>query len=244
MSRPIHDQTPWSALATFLSISEGDVLRIRPILVTATVGAVVARHLLHLDRQPQRPGTTPTQADINASVAAAANSDEVVVTTDNAWGNTGQQALVRALLATGKPLTVVSMAGRTTCPSSTRRRRISLLMVIKLQHSVASPTCFSAPNQEGTCRSRSTAPAIRRRCSFRTARVCGTDSRSRRKSPPRCGAGFFAFLRSVSGVVRLKNRGRDAAAVAYLVPVATGPFPDCLRLLAIRTCAAPAAASV
>jgi beta-N-acetylhexosaminidase len=56
-------------------------------------------------------GTTPTQSAIDAAVAAAGANDEVIVTTDNAWGNTAQQNLVKALLATGKPVTVVAMGG-------------------------------------------------------------------------------------------------------------------------------------
>jgi beta-N-acetylhexosaminidase len=76
---------------------------------TQTLTNLIAAH--GVSAQRVYTGTTPTQAGINASVAAAANSDEVVVTTDNAWGNTGQQALVKALLATGKPVTVVSMGG-------------------------------------------------------------------------------------------------------------------------------------
>jgi beta-N-acetylhexosaminidase len=56
-------------------------------------------------------GTTPTQSAIDAAVAAAGANDEVIVTTDSAWGNTAQQNLVKALLATGKPVTVVAMGG-------------------------------------------------------------------------------------------------------------------------------------
>ena len=65
-------------------------------------------------------GTTPSQATINQAVAEAANSDLVVVTTMNAASvsvTTGlptasaaaQQALVKALLATGKPVVVSGM---------------------------------------------------------------------------------------------------------------------------------------
>jgi beta-N-acetylhexosaminidase len=56
-------------------------------------------------------GTTPTQSAIDAAVAAAVANDQVIVTTDNAWGNTAQQNLVKALLATGKPVTVMAMGG-------------------------------------------------------------------------------------------------------------------------------------
>ncbi|MFE9691933.1 glycoside hydrolase family 3 protein [Micromonospora sp. NPDC005806] len=65
-------------------------------------------------------GTTPSQATINQVVAQAANSDLVVVSTMNAASvsaTTGlptasaaaQQALVKALLATGKPVVVSGM---------------------------------------------------------------------------------------------------------------------------------------
>ncbi|SCL23071.1 beta-N-acetylhexosaminidase [Micromonospora rhizosphaerae] len=65
-------------------------------------------------------GTTPSQATINQVVAEAANSDLVVVSTMNAASvsvTTGlptasaaaQQALVKALLATGKPVVVSGM---------------------------------------------------------------------------------------------------------------------------------------
>jgi beta-N-acetylhexosaminidase len=65
-------------------------------------------------------GTTPSEATIAAAVARAASSDLVVVATQNASSvsaSTGlptasaaaQQALVRALLATGKPVVVVGV---------------------------------------------------------------------------------------------------------------------------------------
>jgi len=44
-------------------------------------------------------------------VSAATNSDEVVVTTNNVWGDTGQQNLVSSLIATGKPVVVVALGG-------------------------------------------------------------------------------------------------------------------------------------
>lgn len=46
-----------------------------------------------------------------AAVAAAQDSDYVVVTTDNAWSSTGQQSLVQQLLATGTPVVVVALGG-------------------------------------------------------------------------------------------------------------------------------------
>ncbi|HEY7049990.1 MAG TPA: glycoside hydrolase family 3 N-terminal domain-containing protein, partial [Jatrophihabitantaceae bacterium] len=56
-------------------------------------------------------GSAPSPALINSAVTAANASDAVVVTTDNAWGDAGQQALVKALLATGKPVAVVALGG-------------------------------------------------------------------------------------------------------------------------------------
>jgi beta-N-acetylhexosaminidase len=65
-------------------------------------------------------GTTPSAAQIDAAVAAAANKDLVVVSTNNAYAidaTTGQPTasaaaqtrLVRALLATGKPVVVAAL---------------------------------------------------------------------------------------------------------------------------------------
>lgn len=53
----------------------------------------------------------PNQATINAAVAAAQANDLTVVTSYNAWGDTTQQNLVNQLLATGKPVVVVSIGG-------------------------------------------------------------------------------------------------------------------------------------
>jgi beta-N-acetylhexosaminidase len=54
-------------------------------------------------------GTTPSQATIDQSVAQAQASDVTVVTTNAAWNSTAQQNLVKALLATGKPVIVASV---------------------------------------------------------------------------------------------------------------------------------------
>jgi beta-N-acetylhexosaminidase len=54
-------------------------------------------------------GTSPSQATIDQSVAQAENNDLTVVTTNAAWNRTAQQNLVKALLATGKPVIVVSV---------------------------------------------------------------------------------------------------------------------------------------
>jgi beta-N-acetylhexosaminidase len=62
----------------------------------------------------RQTGTSPTDAQVSAAVAAAAGQDAVVVTTMKAWDTTvtdprgGQQKLVKQLLATGKPVIVVA----------------------------------------------------------------------------------------------------------------------------------------
>ncbi|MGA8977736.1 MAG: glycoside hydrolase family 3 protein [Pedococcus sp.] len=59
-------------------------------------------------------GSSPTDAQIAAAVAAAQSQDAVVVTTMKAWDTkvtdprAGQQKLVKQLLATGKPVVVVA----------------------------------------------------------------------------------------------------------------------------------------
>ena len=63
----------------------------------------------------KQTGTSPTDAQVAAAVAAAADQDAVVVTTMKAWDTTvtdprgGQQKLVKQLLATGKPVVVVAV---------------------------------------------------------------------------------------------------------------------------------------
>ncbi len=54
-------------------------------------------------------GTTPTQATIDAAVAAARTHDVTVVATNRAWSNVAQQTLVKALLDTGKPVIVTAV---------------------------------------------------------------------------------------------------------------------------------------
>ncbi len=55
-------------------------------------------------------GGSPSSALIAAAVAAAKQNDIVVVTTNSAWGDPGQQQLVHALIATGKPVIAVALA--------------------------------------------------------------------------------------------------------------------------------------
>jgi beta-N-acetylhexosaminidase len=54
-------------------------------------------------------GTTPSPATINQAVAQAQANDLTVVTTNAAWNSTAQQNLVKALVATGKPVVVASV---------------------------------------------------------------------------------------------------------------------------------------
>lgn len=53
-------------------------------------------------------GTAPSDAKIAAAVAAAKDSDAVVVTTMKAWTSAAQRKLVNALVDTGKPVVVVA----------------------------------------------------------------------------------------------------------------------------------------
>ncbi|MGN9911310.1 glycoside hydrolase family 3 protein [Phytohabitans sp. LJ34] len=88
------------------------------VTTTATIGAAISRRGQTVT--VVETGLTPTQARIDAAVAAAAATDLVVVSTNNAANvdaTTGlptasaaaQQALVAALLATGKPVVVSGM---------------------------------------------------------------------------------------------------------------------------------------
>lgn len=54
-------------------------------------------------------GSDPGASAINAAVAAAKQSDAVVVTTNDAWGDTGQRTLVKDLAGTGKPVIAVAL---------------------------------------------------------------------------------------------------------------------------------------
>ncbi|AJE85396.1 MULTISPECIES: glycoside hydrolase family 3 protein [Streptomyces] len=85
-----------------------------PASPTGTTGpptAVLARELTGLgftaDSLPT--GTEPTQAQIDAAVAAAEGKDAVVVTTYNVTATGGQRKLVDALAATGVPVIAVAV---------------------------------------------------------------------------------------------------------------------------------------
>jgi beta-N-acetylhexosaminidase len=54
---------------------------------------------------------SPTDAVVQQAVTAARQADVTVVTTYNAWSDVTQQNLVKALLATGKPIVVVAVGG-------------------------------------------------------------------------------------------------------------------------------------
>lgn len=76
---------------------------------TRTLAAAIAANGVTTQRVWTDQGEYP---DNNAAaIAAAKSSDYVVVTTDNAWGSPGQQALVQQLLATGTPVVVVALGG-------------------------------------------------------------------------------------------------------------------------------------
>jgi beta-N-acetylhexosaminidase len=74
---------------------------------TATLAAGLASHGVSTTRV--WTGSAPDPAAIQSAVAAARQSDVVVVTTEDAWGDTGQQQLVKALQGTGKPVIVVAL---------------------------------------------------------------------------------------------------------------------------------------
>jgi beta-N-acetylhexosaminidase len=76
---------------------------------TQTLATSIATH--GVTTQRVYTGSNPSAAARAAAVAAANASDQVVVTTNNAWGDTGQQALVQDLVGTGKPVVVVALGG-------------------------------------------------------------------------------------------------------------------------------------
>jgi beta-N-acetylhexosaminidase len=54
-------------------------------------------------------GANPDQAMIDRAIAGAGGADLTVVATNKAWADTGQQNLVKALLATGRPVVVIAV---------------------------------------------------------------------------------------------------------------------------------------
>jgi beta-N-acetylhexosaminidase len=77
------------------------------VTTTATLGAAIGRRGQTVT--VRETGTAPTQATIDQAVAAAGAADLVVASTMNAATSAAQQALVRALLSTGKPVIVAGM---------------------------------------------------------------------------------------------------------------------------------------
>jgi beta-N-acetylhexosaminidase len=89
------------------------VLPLRPgqnILVTGWGASTTTNLAAALGASRVYTGS-PSEAVIAQAVAAAQAADVTVVTTYNAWGDTNQQNLVQALLATGKPIVVASVGG-------------------------------------------------------------------------------------------------------------------------------------
>ncbi|MGH3264525.1 MAG: glycoside hydrolase family 3 C-terminal domain-containing protein, partial [Trebonia sp.] len=76
---------------------------------TQTLAASIATH--GVTTQRVYTGSSPGSGAIATAVAAANASDDVVICTDNAWADSGQQALVQALTATGRPVVVVALGG-------------------------------------------------------------------------------------------------------------------------------------
>ena len=74
---------------------------------TATLGQDIAAR--GLTPQVMATGSNPSPSVIDSAVAAANQSDLVVVSTYNAWVSQGQLNLVNALLQTGKPVVVVAV---------------------------------------------------------------------------------------------------------------------------------------
>ncbi|MGH3344479.1 MAG: glycoside hydrolase family 3 protein [Carbonactinosporaceae bacterium] len=74
---------------------------------TATLAEALERRGSPADAHPT--GSEPTQRDIDTAVRAARVHELTVVTTNRAWRFAEQQALVRALVATGTPVVVIAV---------------------------------------------------------------------------------------------------------------------------------------
>jgi beta-N-acetylhexosaminidase len=77
------------------------------VTTTATLGAAIGRRGQTVT--VRETGTAPAQATIDQAVAAAGAADLVVASTMNAATSAAQQALVRALVSTGKPVIVAGV---------------------------------------------------------------------------------------------------------------------------------------
>ncbi|HEY2272963.1 MAG TPA: glycoside hydrolase family 3 N-terminal domain-containing protein [Jatrophihabitantaceae bacterium] len=76
---------------------------------TQTLASSIAAH--GVTTQRVYTGSNPSAATRAAAVTAAKANDLVVVATDNAWGDSGQQALVEDLEQSGTPVVVVALGG-------------------------------------------------------------------------------------------------------------------------------------
>lgn len=75
-------------------------------VTTALAGRIAARGVT---ADAFETATSPTDATIQAAVTQAQAHDLTVVATNKAWSNAQQQKLVKALLATGKPVIVAAV---------------------------------------------------------------------------------------------------------------------------------------
>ena len=130
-SNPVHkaDAQAISDRTTTLVKNDDDLLPLAPgaknVLVAGwgvdtTAGIATGLQKRGATTQVLQSGTTPTDAQINAAVEAAAGKDLVVVPTNNAWqinpatgqptpASVAQTKLVKALLATDTPVIVTAM---------------------------------------------------------------------------------------------------------------------------------------
>jgi beta-N-acetylhexosaminidase len=108
---PEHQATMAGIAARSITALRTAALPLRPeqkILVTGW-GASTTTNLANALAATRLYTGSPTDAVIEQAVAAAREADVTVVTTYNAWGDATQQKLVRALLATGKPIVVAAV---------------------------------------------------------------------------------------------------------------------------------------
>ncbi|MFI5912579.1 glycoside hydrolase family 3 protein [Dactylosporangium sp. NPDC051541] len=114
-----------AALQTMSTIAAASITKLRGAGVPVTAGAHVlvtgwgVSTTTTLTEALNTRGLTatrlwtgsPSPAVIAQAVAAAQSADTTVVTTNNAWSDPTQVALVQALLATGKPVVVAAVGG-------------------------------------------------------------------------------------------------------------------------------------
>jgi beta-N-acetylhexosaminidase len=107
--------------STTLVKNDGDVLPLSPgsgqsVLVTGWDAGTTATIADKMEKRGAQAdalatGTNPSEATIDAAVAAAEAHDATVVVSNRAWqsANAGQRELVRRLTATGKPVIAVAV---------------------------------------------------------------------------------------------------------------------------------------